>query len=180
MTDSYVFQAGLFGQMQDNPDTPLPRPEELFPKLEHPECLVLSLLRCAQRHPLVSDEFTLLLLERLQGVEIHASDEGREPGQPRCTLTLQLVGTGSAATVMQRHLDDLRFLVSGLLSNRCVFPREWDADHACWHCREGHRLQAVALEVPAGQGVWLSWPELSFIGGGASCRDQEPQTNAVG
>jgi len=54
MTDSYVFQAGLFGQMQDNPDTPLPRPEELFPKLEQPECQVLSLLRCAQRHPLVS------------------------------------------------------------------------------------------------------------------------------
>jgi hypothetical protein len=169
--------AGLLGQLQDDPHASLPSPDRVLSKLQQPECLVLALLQRARRHPLVSDEFTLLLLERLEGVEI--SSVGTEGDGPQCSLTLHLTGTGSGATVMQRHLDDLRSLVSGLLHHRSVYSRGWNPTHSRWNYGDSYRLKAVVLSAPGGQSAWLSWPDLSFIGGGVGHPDPEPTAAAL-
>jgi hypothetical protein len=159
-------RVGLFGQLAEDPEMALPPPDELLPNLG--DGLVLSLLRSAVRHPLVGDEFTLLLLERLRGVAIDASPVEQGPGEWCCVLSLQLVGTGIVATVLERHLADLRALISGVLNNKSVFSRCWDSSDSGWVWAKRHYLRTVELRGPGDQTAWLSWPGLVVVGGGVA------------
>jgi hypothetical protein len=163
----YQLRAGLLSHLKPDPDDDLPSADLLPPAL-HTRHLALSFLRAARRHPMVSADAVLLLLDRLHEVEIRtAKPRYVTPAHRICTLTLGLSGLGSARTLLERHKAELQALLADLFVDGKVWPRAWCDRDRVWYLENHHQLGTVVLTGPQAFVLsWSTWPELTLRAGG--------------
>ena len=145
------------------PEKDLPRPYELL-QVD----VVRPLLHLACRHPLVSDQLTLLLVDWLRSVEVYPNYCEDRDLRTQVTVGLRFHGNGVPEAIRQRHHAEMLALLKALLprlSSGCLYAEKWTPDAVgCggeWGSLNSvaRRVTGVVLDSGVSDDAWvIPWP----------------------
>lgn len=159
-------RAGLLGSLLDDP-LGLPEIEPSDALLSRLGDQRLLFIRASKRHPLISDEFTLLLLDRLESIEVEPwrHNPGRPIPRARMDFVVRLSfdGIGTREALLTRYRAELRALLAAALGKPAVRQSHWCSSDRLWLPGRRYSLALVILNHANGGGTVLTWPDLQPV-----------------